>query len=380
MKKENLKIKIYDKVNYEPGIDINSFEEIKLEKPKIRVTKVIKESVFPILWGFAIVGSFMVNSASEKPEAITLIPTSTSMEEFIEEATDHNPHISEEEKEFLTLFAPYLVDNPYLDQNQVYNNLKRFKTVYEYQPGHILGQFSWPHNIKIEIFNVKTKEEALEESSTIGHEIFHLLSFGKNGCGFRTYESDLGDGISEGMTQILTEEYLLGRNETFTKSYWKQSIIVKFLCELIESDTMLEGYSTHNIDLVIERLGSLDGDFEKAKRLISLVDEITIEDKNGMFASSEKLNELFDILATYYKLADEDHDKKIILEHFVRYLFPSRFQFSDDIQSLHKAYFCSDLQNEFPYIEDVFGKKTILCPDLSNQNKQKRSAEKILRF
>lgn len=307
---------------------------------------------------------FRLNRSFGNPigKAFTIVPTSASMEEFIEKSVNENRNLEEEERKFFEKYATYLEENPYAEKIDTYYSLKDLKIDYvesEEAARIKRGAQYFSGSNQIVAYNFQDNDDFINRIQ-LGHEGFHALSGEGENCGFMKVDlatlkmSSLGQAMTEGMTQILTEEYLVERASGITYYYPEETCLVKIIAELVGADTLLYGYSNHDIDIVIKKLGELDGNVDKARNLIELMDKMTRQQHLNKEVQQECKNQIYPILQEYYQLkVAENPEKAQILTYLIEAFYHDVKAGDSPVYcyELHKAYFSEELKSRVnPYL------------------------------
>lgn len=317
-----------------------------LNKKGMGIKRMVIGTLIPILLSGYI---FNYSIGNQIGRFSTVVPTSTSMEEFIEQSVNENKNLEEEERDALKKFETYLAENPYINEKMIYYNLKNLDINYKTKTNnsYVKGLYI-PRSNKIYIYNSETRSDE-ENRMALGHEIFHSLSSVGSGSGFHTMLNHKGGALTEGMTQILTEEYLLGQASGETMVYQEETALVKIIAELVGADVLLYGYSNQDINIVIEKLGELDGNVNKANTLIKLTDKLSKVPISNEKEYQECKAQIYAILQEYYQLkVKENPEKAPILTYLIEIFYAQSVKaFYYD---LHKAYFSEKLKELEPYL------------------------------
>ncbi len=319
---------------------LKKIESLKKKKITIRAKALLSLSI--------LCNGFSINHdlGNQVGRIFTVVPTSSSMEEFIEQSVNENKKLEEEEREFFKKFETYLNENPYIDKKNIYYNLKNLEINYtkrknEYLDGEYYSAFN-----EIIFYNLESYSED-DFLRVFGHETFHALSSNGYTSGFgKLFDHECT--LTEGMTTILTEEYLLGRASGKTINYPEETLLTKMMAELIGSDVLLYGYSNQNIDIVIEKLGELDGDVDKAKTLIHLMTKMTLSKRQDKWDIQQEYKEqIYLILKEYYQLkVAENPEKAPILTYLIETFYHIRDEYNPILgYELTKAYFSENLKS-----------------------------------
>ncbi len=340
-------------------------EKSFLEKIGSMSFRTFKITVVTTLALTVLANGFTCNYSLGDPigRALTIVPTSVSMEELIYRGVKENSNLTEEQRVFFERYSTYLEENPYLSKDDSYYNLKNLH-IHEVSSSnkHIIA--SYDPQLDCIIMNNSAERDGLGDESALEHEGIHLFSSNGRDSGFNKFDvlqlqiSVFGNSLTEGMTQILSEEYFEKRGSGITRTYSEETLLVKFIAELIGADVLLYGYSTHDIDIVIQKLGALDGDLSKARRLITVMDEILFLSKSGERQNHSDLvasykDQIYSILKDYYRIKVAENEEKAPVLTYLREAFYHIESASSPVYyyDFHKAYFSEQLKNQCdPYL------------------------------
>lgn len=198
------------------------------------------------------------------------------------------------------------------------------------------------------IFNGSSYHSALKNyieyigKNDLFHELFHMASASyKDGIyydGLSQYyfiyspnkklrKSDIGDGINEGYTQLLTDRYFnKGRK---SKTYSKEITCAKCVEKIVGKEELRNCYFTNDLQGLIDRLAVYSGP-EKAKQFIIDLDTIHKEDNKIVTRNRGKVQKALDsvkeFLATTYmnKLLNEYEkgliDRETVTKEYAEFL------------------------------------------------------------
>ena len=164
-------------------------------------------------------------------------------------AISDNRFLNETEKEHFYKYIDLIIDNPYLDKEEVYNSLLNV-TIHNYllRPSGVSnstqGDYGYKNKI-IRIFNNSNQ-------NTIGHEGIH--------CIFSTEKTqNLPQYFDEGMTELLNNEYCSDKPFYELYNYPFEVSAVKMLCEITSSDTVLKAFTYGDMNIIAEDLANTCG-------------------------------------------------------------------------------------------------------------------------
>lgn len=161
-------------------------------------------------------------------------------------AVIENNNLVDTDKKIIYKFKNLLLENPYLDTNNVYNSLKTVKIVNGDKDifSNVLGRYH-PGNNLIEIFVEKAAAKCYKE--TLQHEIAHCIFYSDNSNYLPTF-------FKEGITELLINEYFSDKPYAETDSYCFEIIMVKQLCNMIGADKVLKAFSIGDITIISNEL------------------------------------------------------------------------------------------------------------------------------
>lgn len=202
------------------------------------------------------------------------------------------------------------------------------------------------------------------------HEILHVLSFKTD----KDYTFAGDDAFSEGMTQLLLEEYV----DYGTNAYKVNRVLTQMLCELLGPDVMLCHY-LNGIDTqaVIDDLAKIDADRSEAEQFMQTMGLLVYdlywfnEDENGLYPE-EAVSQIEDILTRYNNYYEKKNGRGIdedqYLQTYEEYLIthinsnvpePSEQYIKKNhtfIFDILTGYFSSDFRTEHPGMEIYYFK------------------------
>jgi hypothetical protein len=139
------------------------------------------------------------------------------------------------------------------------------------------------------------------------------------------------------------------------------------LCEIIGKDTVLEAYSTGNINLIINSLASIDGDRVQATKLISFIDNIsytTYTKSNLTYADYEdSINKIIELLNKY----NSAKNSKDLNEDQILNAYCMQLKLENDV-TVVKGYFSNSYIEGIgnPYIEEKKETTEMVYDDATN--------------
>ena len=201
-----------------------------------------------------------------------------------------NANLTEEEKEIVYGFTDLITDNPYLDKKEAYKSLRDVDIIYPDRgtsvPESTLGTYNYLEEL-IRIF-----EDNQNHDTTI-HELIHCLYTNRKTAGLPNY-------FSEGMAELLSNEYFSASPFIEIGSYPFEIIMVKQLCEMVGSDNVLKAYSTGDMDIILDELSKTLSKEESEKFLTNV--KLVFDDykKNSCLTTKDYMNVL-DYIDKFYE-------------------------------------------------------------------------------
>lgn len=191
-----------------------------------------------------------------------------------------NEYLTDSEKEYCCKFLDLFNDNPYLDKERVYHSLLNLDISYKRRP------FTYKDNVE-GVYVDKYKSIGVfvddEDKHVVSHELVHCI------C---ANDGSLPKFFSEGMTELLTNEYFAKNPFIELDNYPFEVYTVKMLCDVAGSSAMLEAYTTGDMRPVYESLASYYGTVEDAKTMINIFEDLFMVyrgEKDDLAYSNEDL-------------------------------------------------------------------------------------------
>ena len=277
------------------------------------------------------------------------VETSKEDDYLILNAVLENENLSDEEKYLFLQYGDMLYENPYLNREKAYRNLKDvridYNAVRDMSDLSIVGEYDYADNV----INIYDDTQAVK-----GHEIIH--------CIYNVKRSGLDNYFVEGMTELLYNEYFEDNPFLEINSYPMEVSCVKMLTDLCGADTMLEAFSTSSMKPIEKMLASYSSK-EEAKENLELLNNMMEEfrenhevthyvEYDNMFnyfdrVSDEKLD--FDGDAFEYK--SYNYNKKLFKNIFNEDVVRSYLDTIEYEGIGEKAYFNEKLKDDFTYFK-----------------------------
>ena len=280
---------------------------------------------------------------------------------------DKNTRLSNEDKEFILSMNHFFEENEeYFNMSEIKKNLINLRIIYDKdnQENHkmsnrVKGYYTKAFD-KITIFYSDKMDNDMITKKVVFHEVMHAVS----DKGYVS-KGNLGLALTEGVNELMAEEYL----NTYSDTYNKGQTYARIMCELIGPEKVKESFFGNNIDMVLEELSSICGTKKDAQKFISLLDDEARCDTTLM--TSNDRQEKIDALETKRRVSP-------VIDTYIRIYYESKFNRKIDKDKLMLAYMDSlrltnNLQSEFYHennIEKINVVKHYFNSELLNIDKQ----------
>ena len=280
---------------------------------------------------------------------------------------DKNTRLSNEDKEFILSMNHFFEENEkYFNMSEIKKNLINLRIIYDKdnQENHkmsnrVKGYYTKAFD-KITIFYSDKMDNDMITKKVVFHEVMHAIS----DKGYVS-KGNLGLALTEGVNELMAEEYL----NTYSDTYNKGQTYARIMCELIGPEKVKESFFGNNIDMVLEELSSICGTKKDAQKFISLLDDEARCDTTLM--TSNDRQEKIDALETKKRVSP-------VIDTYIRIYYESKFNRKIDEDKLMIAYMDSlrltnNLQSEFYHennIEKINVVKHYFNSELLNIDKQ----------
>ena len=280
---------------------------------------------------------------------------------------DKNTRLSNEDKEFILSMNHFFEENEkYFNMSEIKKNLINLRIIYDKdnQENHkmsnrVKGYYTKAFD-KITIFYSDKMDNDMITKKVVFHEVMHAIS----DKGYVS-KGNLGLALTEGVNELMAEEYL----NTYSDTYNKGQTYARIMCELMGPEKVKESFFGNNIDMVLEELSSICGTKKDAQKFISLLDDEARCDTTLM--TSNDRQEKIDALETKKRVSP-------VIDTYIRIYYESKFNRKIDEDKLMLAYMDSlrltnNLQSEFYHennIEKINVVKHYFNSELLNIDKQ----------
>lgn len=256
-----------------------------------------------------------------------------------------NNNLSEDEKAYFYDFGEMFYENPYLDREKAYHNLKNVSINYnatrDYNEWYVSGSYDYKNN-EIKIFD--------DSEAVRGHEIIH--------CIFNVRPEHLDNYFIEGMTELLYNEYFEDIPFVEVNSYPFEISAVKMLCDVCGSDVVLKAYSESSMKPIIDELANYSSR-EDAKHNLDLLNDVFVVRSDNQVVThytdyDDMLDYLEKILINKYGEGGFEHNSfKYNKSLFMNLFYDNSLdRYLDIIENTGigtKAYFSNKLKEDYNY-------------------------------
>lgn len=215
-------------------------------------------------------------------------------------AITQNQNIDEIERNLLFKLEPIL-EMDCIDSNTAYNNLLNLKIEYTKRPSDIDDSIKAIYTYSDNTVKVFENKKSFNKEILL-HELVHVL-FSDNKL------NELPTFLIEGMTELLTNEYLANDHFQERNTYPFEIAMTKILCEMVGEEEVLKSYCEKNTSRIITKLSEYSSHLE-GKIFISNINEVFKSFKNGDSIPKEKYNEMIEYMDQYiYNNYQQDTSK-----------------------------------------------------------------------
>ena len=256
----------------------------------------------------------------------------------------NNENLEEKEKKLFYKVTDLLEDNPYIDKENAYKNLQDIKIIYDPTADYgknIVGTYLVFKN-EIVIINDN------KDNTTLFHEIIHSIYSDSQ------KKNNLPTFFTEGMTELLTDEYFEEKPFVEVSSYPIEIIMVKILCEMVGSDKLLETYAKNDIKVLEDELRNKLG-LSAPHELIKAMDNVCAKSKSKEENDLNRdLNNIQGAFFNYFKdRLEEDPSEYELYLYYQNLLIALKEKSTVDYLNDYLKY----LNNNGYYVKPYFSKK-----------------------
>ena len=263
-----------------------------------------------------------------------------------------NKNLSDNEKSFCIKYLELFDDNPYLDKDRVYHSLLNLDISNKNRPPYYDKNVEGVYIDDLKSIGIFVDDE---DDTVKAHELIHCI------C---ANDGELPRFFSEGMTELLTNEYFTENHFLELDNYPFEVIAVKMLCDATSSDTVLKAFTLGDMSYIYESLASSYGTIDDAKKVISILDESfsfrnNEEEGEFKYTVEDITNSLFSylngVVFNKYEEGSAERASFFYNEILLLNLFEGKplTSLMDDLEEygvLCNVYFSSKLKEEYPHL------------------------------
>ncbi len=199
---------------------------------------------------------------------------------------EDNIHISNEDKDFLMSMEHFYHENEaHFEMKAVKANIRNMQLIYDKDnqkahnlPERVRGAYTKGTG-KVKIFVSDKFDNELVTKQVMFHEFMHVIS----NKGY-VANSSFGLALTEGMNELLAEEYL----GTYSETYPKLQTYARIFSEILGTDVMRNSFFQSDIEQVTKALTDIAGDKKAATRFITLLDDEARAEATLMTSTKER--------------------------------------------------------------------------------------------
>ena len=263
-----------------------------------------------------------------------------------------NKNLSDNEKSFCIKYLELFDDNPYLDKDRVYHSLLNLDISNKNRPPYYDKNVEGVYIDDLKSIGIFVVDV---DDTVKAHELIHCI------C---ANDGELPRFFSEGMTELLTNEYFTENHFLELDNYSFEVIAVKMLCDATSSDTVLKAFTLGDMSYIYESLASSYGTIDDAKKVISILDESfsfrnNEEEGEFKYTVEDITNSLFSylngVVFNKYEEGSAERASFFYNEILLLNLFEGKplTSLMDDLEEygvLCNVYFSSKLKEEYPHL------------------------------
>ena len=226
------------------------------------------------------------------------------------DAIEQNENLTREDKDLIDTLEQLIIEDEYLDINQAKRALRTIKINYNVEkPIGVADSTKARYNEGTNIIDVYESSETINKD-LLRHEIVHSIYV-------NIFTKFLPDYFSEGMTELLINEYVSELHYDEKTTYPFEVTMVKVLCEMVGSDNVRKTFAKGNMKTIERKVEDIAGT-QKTKDFFKTVENIFEKYESGIKISDDEYNKMMNFLDSYFTYTyQEDKDE----EKYERYLY-----------------------------------------------------------
>ena len=256
-----------------------------------------------------------------------------------------NSNLSDKQKDVLYGIYSILDDVKNIDRENAYRALSNVEVFYTTKGDNVAFNVLGDYNYKNNRINIYSEDV---EYKILVHEMLHAI-FTSN----KTV--DLPDAFSEGMIELLANEYFSSDPFVEELSYPYEVSFVKMLCEVIDPETVIDSLCNGDFNTITDKLDKYNTTNYSSSEILDCFFKASDTVKNGNIVNDDNYSKKFALMKNIYASA---HPYGENLSEF-NYQFDlcsavfeeDPFQFYQEYLiyngALQKGYFSSQLKREY---------------------------------
>ncbi len=202
-------------------------------------------------------------------------------------AAIENPNLTESEKKIIFNLVDLIEEVPYVNKRVAYANLKNLTINYcaNVENNGLFGYYDYTNNEIIIYYDN-------ENHDILMHELIHSIFINVD-------TNKLPKYFSEGVTELLEDEYFDKEPYWESTSYPYEITMVKILCDMVGSDLVLEAYTTGDMKLIEDGL-AIHMTKEEAKSYLKNIKEMFEQYDEENTVSIEYMSNFLEDTNTYF--------------------------------------------------------------------------------
>lgn len=201
-----------------------------------------------------------------------------------------NECLSEKEKDVFYGFIDMIKDNPYIDKEQAYRSLLNVDVLYKCRP---FGYDKTIQGVYINDLESIGIFEEDEDNLILKHEGTH--------CIFSSAVTEnLPDYFSEGMSELLVNEYFSEKPFMELRNYSFEIAAVKMLCEVTSPEVVLEAFSKGDMNIIIEDMTKITKSYDDSKIAVDMLEKLLLK-HNGELEEDLSYDDIVNVCVPIFR-------------------------------------------------------------------------------
>lgn len=226
------------------------------------------------------------------------------------DAIEQNENLTREDKDLIDTLEQLIIEDEYLDINQAKRALRTIKINYNVEkPIGVADSTKARYNEGTNIIDVYESSETINKD-LLRHEIVHSIYV-------NIFTKFLPDYFSEGMTELLINEYVSELHYDEKTTYPFEVTMVKVLCEMVGSDNVRKTFAKGNMKTIENKVEDIAGT-QRTKDFFKTIENIFKKYESGIKISDDEYNKMMNFLDSYFTYTYQEGKDE---EKYERYLY-----------------------------------------------------------